>query len=400
MSPERIQRALLEVAREARIEPAPEIDWEAIEERLPMTRVKTLPPRARSYRPLLLAAALSFAAVALLVGWSREPAANRSLAGTPAALPTSRAALTTEIDGSKLAPGARITAGDVAQTVVHRGHATWTLAPRSTGVLVAQGDVLVIRLEAGSVTSRVVKSSSVETFAVEAADVRVAAHGTEFVVTLAPDGVSVKVTEGSVLVGPRDQPGVGQLLLSPAAKQFTFVGTPVEADESAGLDALRPGRPRTGAAPTPESPLDNAAGVGAPTPGTTPGAGSVATVGGPKAKAGAEAAAAAEPTTATSNEPTGPEHPTAAGIESATADVIKLAATCFKQRTATSDGVRVMAQTTITFRTLADGGVRSVDFEPPLSPWVQACVKIGMGGIRTESTRYGFQVSRTVNVER
>jgi len=399
MSPERIQRALLEVTREARLEPAPEIDWEAIEERLPMTRVRTLPPHARSYRPLLLAAALCCAAVALFVGLPRDPAASGSLGGATAALPAARAALSTEIDGSKLAPGTRITAGDMAQSVVHRGHATWTLAPRSTGVLVAQGDVLVIRLEVGSVTSRVVKSSSVETFAVEAADVRVAAHGTEFVVTLAPDGVSVKVTEGSVLVGPRDQPGVGQLLLSPAAKQFTLGGTPVEADESAGLDALRPGRPRTGAAPIPESPSDKA-GAGAPTPGTTPGSGSIASVGGPKAKAGAEAASAAEPTTAASNEPTGPEHPTAAGIESATADVVKLAATCFKQRTATSDGVRVMAQTTITFRTLADGGVRSIDFEPPLSPWVQACVKIGMGGIHTESTRYGFQVSRTVNVER
>jgi ferric-dicitrate binding protein FerR (iron transport regulator) len=399
MSPERIQRALIEVTREARIEPAPEIDWEAMEEQLPMTRVKTLPPRARSYRPLLLAAALSFAAVALLVGWLREPAANRPRAEATAARPASRASIPTEIDGSKLTPGTRIVAGEVAQTVVHRGHATWTLAPRSTGVLLTQGEVLAIRLEIGSVTARVVKSSRVETFAVEAADVRVAAHGTEFVVTLAADGVSVKVTEGSVLVGPRDEPGVGQLLLSPSAKQFTLAGTAVEADESAGLDALRPGRPRTGAAPSTEATATKVGGAEAPSAGTATGTGSIAAVGGPKPKTTTQAAAESEPS-ATTTEPTGPEHPTDAALESAAADVIKLAATCFKQRTATSDGIRVTAQTTITFRTLADGGVRSVDFEPPLSPWVQACVKIGMGTIHTESTRYGFQVSRTVNLER
>jgi hypothetical protein len=396
MSPERIERALREVTREARIEPAPELDWDALEEQLPMTRVKTLPPRPRGYGPLLLAAALSVTAVALLVSFLREPADGRSVAGTTAAEPAARPSLSTEIDGSTLAPGARVTAGEVARTVVHRGHATWTLAPKSTGVLVTQGDVLVIRLEVGSVTSRVVKSSRVETFAVEAADVRVAAHGTEFVVTLTADGVSVNVTEGSVLVGPRDQPGVGQLLLSPSEKQFTRAGAPVEADESAGLDALRPGRPRTGAAPSLESPAERSA--GAAISGTTPGSGSVAAV--PQPKTPAETSALAEPAAAASNEPTGPEQATPAGIESATADVIKLAATCFKQRTATSDGVRVTAQTTITFRTLADGGVRSVDFEPPLSPWVQACVKIGMGNIHTESTRYGFQVSRTVNFER
>ena len=72
----------------------------------------------------------------------------------------------------------------------------------------------------------------------------------------------------------------------------------------------------------------------------------------------------------------------------------------FRSRTATSDGVEVTAQVTLTFRTLADGGVRSVVFEPPLSPWVQACINAGSGVIHTESTRYGFQVSRTVDLER
>ncbi len=96
----------------------------------------------------------------------------------------------------------------------------------------------------------------------------------------------------------------------------------------------------------------------------------------------------------------GPEKPTPTALEKATSEVVKLAGACFKQRTATSDGVRVTAQTTVTFRTLPEGGVQSVSFEPPLSPWVQVCVTTGMSSIHTMGTRYGFQVSRTVAFER
>jgi ferric-dicitrate binding protein FerR (iron transport regulator) len=399
MRPERIERALREVTREARIEPAPGIDWEAVEERLPMTRIATLPPRAPSVRPALLAAALSFGALLLCIGWWRGHTPDAPVANAPHLAATPRAPGSTEIDGSTLAPGARVTAGDVAQAVVHRGHATWTLAPGSAAILLTQGDVVAIRLETGSVTSRVVKSSRVETFAVEAADVRIAAHGTEFVVTLAPDGVSVHVTEGSVLVGPRDEPGVGQLLQSPAAGQFTLAGKPATPEENGGLAALRPRRAPAALPDEAQGPSMNSGSPERSAAQATEGSGPVASTSGPKVKPSAPVgagSAAPDP----SAEPTAPEQPTAAGIESATSDVIKLAAMCFKQRTATSDGVRVTAQTTITFRTLADGGVRSVVFEPPLSPWVQACITTGMGAIHTESTRYGFQVSRTVNLER
>ena len=91
---------------------------------------------------------------------------------------------------------------------------------------------------------------------------------------------------------------------------------------------------------------------------------------------------------------------TPAALESATASVMKLTEECFKQRTAASDGVRVTAQTSVTFRTQPEGGVTSVAFEPPLSPWVQACVNAGMNAIQSEPTRHGFQVSRTVDLER
>lgn len=303
MRPDRIERALAEVTREARIEPARDIDWEAVEDRLPMTRVATLPPRAPSYGPALLAAALSLAALALTIGWLRARSPEAPSAQAPQVTAPGRVAGPTEIDGSTLTTGTRVTADDTARVVVHRGHATWTLSPHSAAVLLMQGEVLAIRLEVGSVTSRVVKSSRVETFAVEAADIRVAAHGTEFVVTLASDGVSVSVTEGSVLVGPRDQPGVGQLLQSPAAGQFTLAGKRVRAEQNRGLDALRPGRPPTGSFDDAEEPSAAKSGRNEPAAVET-GSGSVAALSGPKAKLAASATAGSASATGGSAEST------------------------------------------------------------------------------------------------
>lgn len=408
MNPDRIERALAEATREARSEAVPAIDWEAVEERLPMTRIATIPPRPFSYRPYAFGAAFALGAAAVVgfgFGGQEQAATPARVATTRAASPAVVPARTGELDGNGLAPGTRVSAGDEPQRVVHHGHVTWTLAPHSTAVLIARGDVVGIRLEAGSVTSRVVKSSRVETFAVEAADVRVAAHGTEFVVTLGADGVSVSVTEGTVLVGPREEPGVGQFVSGRASKRFTLAGKPLEDETTAALGTLRARRPDTApAAPEGDASTNVAAtasadGTGASNvPGDPSGSGKVASVAGPSLRTKPKTEAAAP---APSEElPSGPERPSAEALESSTRAVIGLAAACFKQRTATSDGVRIMAQTTVTFRTSPEGGMKSVDFEPPLSPWVQVCVNAGMGGIKTEATRYGFQVSRTVDLER
>src|SRR4051794_24875883 len=251
MTPERVERALVEVTREARSEQLPYVDWAAIEDQLPMTRVHTVPPRPFNLRPWLLAASFAAAGVALGLGLAlRQPepqaaAVTHSNAQTTAA--TAKPKTNQDINGDALQPGAHVVATDLPQTVVHAGHARWTLASHSEGTLLANGDIVTIRLDRGSVTSRVTKSSRTETFAVEAADVRVAAHGTEFVVSLGADGVSVSVTEGSVLVGPREEPGTGQLLISPKANRYSLAGAPAEDDR--GLDALgaHPTRSRSAA---------------------------------------------------------------------------------------------------------------------------------------------------------
>lgn len=390
MSPDRIERALSEVTREARTEILPAVDWEAIEDQLPMTRVRTVPPRAFNARPLLLAAALAVGLGGLGFGWLRSPSTSPVASeSAPRPAPTARAAeLGQDINGDTLMPGARVSAGEVARSVVHAGHARWTLAPHSEGMLVTAGEVVTIRLERGSVTSKVTKSSRTETFAVEAADVRVAAHGTEFVVMLGADGVSVSVTEGTVLVGPREEPGAGQLLISPSARRYTRAGLPL-ADDDRGLEAL--GGPRASGA--------RRAGTAV---ASSEAQRSALALAAPQAERRAPARkAVVEPEPASSVEAdTTPDQPSAENLELATQAVMALTQACFKARTIAGEGVRVTAQTSITFRTLPRGGVNKVVFEPPLSPAVQACVNAGMSGIPTDATKNGFQVSRTVDLER
>jgi hypothetical protein len=396
---ERKERALAEVTREARSESLREIDWDVVEAGLPMTRVKTLPPRAWSWRPALLVAAVGLTAFAVGVGLTHHEdaaATHTAVRSTPAAADAAPASA--ELDGDALAPGAKVAAGERSQRVVHHGHAIWTLAPHGSATLLTQGEVVAIRLDAGSVTSRVVKSSRVETFAVEAADVRIAAHGTEFVVTLGRDGVSVSVTEGSVLVGPREEPGTGELMPSPSAGHFTLEGKRLAPDTSNdGLAMLR-ARPANGA---PTGDANNASSAEAAPDATAHETGSVAPIAPPKARQKLESSPAQAASGEAEDESLRlPEAPTPAAMAAATSEVVKLTATCFKQRTATSDGVRVTAQTTLTFRTQPDGSMRSITFDPPLSPWVQVCVNAGAGAIHSEPTRYGYQQSRIVDFER
>jgi ferric-dicitrate binding protein FerR (iron transport regulator) len=395
MTSERIERALREVTREARAEQLPEVDWEALEERLPMTRVRTLPPRARSFRPLLIAAtfALAGGAGAYALRLVRPRAVDVAAAPVSTSVTAAAPLGSTDVNGDALAVGAHVVAGELPRSVVHAGHARWTLAPHSEGTLLASGEVVTVRLEHGSVTSRVVKSSRAETFAVEAADVRVAAHGTEFTVSLGADGVSVSVTEGSVLVGPREEPGEGQLLISPAAKRYTRAGLPLE-DDGRGLQALGGRRAPERAAADGAAVASGSASAASTSSRTTPETSAAAKK--LNARKTAEPDASAEPSEADQR----PSEPTAAGLEAATASVMRLTQACFKARTIAGEGIRVTAQTSVTFRTLPEGGVNRVVFEPPLSPAVQACVNAGMSAIQTDATRNGFQVSHSLELER
>ena len=346
MSPKQAERALRQVVTEVRSQPTPELDWAALEARLPRGPVHTT-PRQGSRAGWVLAAA----GCALLLGafgWSRHEAPKAPVATRPSISAPSAAG-----NGDELAIGTAIATQDEARTLEHEKRARWTLGPHSSATLVTRGERLVVRLERGTLEAHIVPSTRPETFAVEAADVRVAAHGTVFRVALEDAAVAVSVEEGKVLVGPRVTPGVGQLLAGPSAGRFTLQGTPSE-----------------------EKPTNVPAR--------------------PAARSGHVGAEAPAPLSSAN----GAERATPEEVDGALSRVAELAARCFSERTSASDGVRVTAHTALTFHAAPDGTITAVHFDPPLAPNVQACIDEGASALAVAVTGRGFQGSRVVDLER
>jgi hypothetical protein len=350
LTSKRAERALDQLLTEVRAAAPPDLDWAALETRLPTGPVPA--PGERSLRPRLLLAAAALAVVGLAFAWSQNPESPEAVAlEMRAELPSG------PVNGDQLAAGTAVSTAAEGRTFEHPLRADWTLAPHSRATLVTSGDVVVVRLDSGSLTARIVPSTRPESFAVEAADVRVAAHGTVFSVTLGASAVAVAVEEGKVLVGPRATPGVGKLLASPASERFTLLGALVGEE--------RPERANRPAPRVPHLPPELATSA-TPHPSAT---GS---------------------TTA----------PTSEVIADAMGRVVALASACFSERTSASDGVRVTAHTVLSFVAAPDGAVTAIRFEPPLAPNVQACIEGGSTALRVAESPEGFSASRTVDLER
>ena len=347
MSRRRAERVLDELTRELRSSPSPELDWAAIESRLPKTPAPDGKPHFPTLRLLLSAAA--FAVIAVALSWRLAPVEPQALVVSERPAPVEVGPL----DGDALLPGAQVTATNEPKSVEHPTRATWTLSPGSRASIVEQGGRLVVRLEHGSLRAQVVPSTAPETFAVEAADVRVAAHGTVFEVSLATEGVGVDVTEGRVLVGPRARPGVGKLLQSPSVQPFSLVGEPLEKPVAKPRERVF----KPSVAPELTAP----------------------------------------PAMPESNEP---EQPATEEVERIVNEVVALTSSCFRQRTVASDGVKVTAHTALTLRTTREGSISEVAFDPPLAPSVQACVNAGAPALHAAPTRAGFSATRSVDFER
>lgn len=345
----RAERALRQVVAEVRAQAPPDLDWAALEARLPRAPI---PAARRDGRGALLVAAAAVLALAGTAGlaWQRGAEVPPVASVKPQQPDAKRAA-----DGDRFALGTTIAAQAEARTIEHPRIASWTLAPHSSATLLTLGDRVVLRLECGSLTARIVPSTLPETFAVEAADVRVAAHGTVFSVTLDDTGVAVSVEEGVVLVGPRSTPGAGKRLRGPSAERFTLRGAP------------ETGRP-------------------SPAP--------------PRAPHPHPVAAAAATSAGTPDAPSSAQEPSAEQKREALERVVSLASACFSERTSASNGVRVTAQTALSFRASPDGSVGSVRFDPPLAPNVQTCIDEGLGKLRVAASPEGLHGSRVVVFER
>lgn len=340
---EAAERALGHVLDEVRADTPAELDWESVESRLDQApRFQELEPEPSHAlrRGLILAAA----GLAMTIGWFAAGA--RAPIATPAVVDAPRQAL----DGNVLADGSPVEAATEEVAVEHARHSRWTLERGGRATVTTHDGIVRVELERGSLHAEVVPSPRKETFVVEAAGTRVAVHGTAFRVALAGERVDVSVTEGVVLVGPRDRPGAGHSISANQSSSFALTGIPLDAERTAS-EKPRPAADRrdtTSAARLPE-----------PAP-----------------------------------------QPSIDEVEKLVSQVLALGDTCFQSRTATANGVRVSANTTVTLRALPNGRIELATLEPPLAPPVQSCFTEGIGKLSIAPSQNGIQIVRRMELER
>jgi hypothetical protein len=353
----RDEKALASVVSEARAERVPELDWAKLEAKLDALPPPPAPPKPSPLRFLVPPLAVAAAIAVAYFSWPEPPAP--SVADRTPVLEMAK-----PTDGDSLPPGSRVEARDAKKVVTHPQRAMWTLEPGSLAEVVRTGEIITIRLLTGSIVAEVVPSNRPETFVIEARDVRVAVRGTRFRVALPTEGVDVDVTEGRVMVGPRQKPGTGRLLVGPTSEHFSPATTPVK--PAAAPMSSSPGpRPTASVEPT------------EPTEPTAP-------------------PASATPVPLTQAVP----EPSAGAVDTAALHTIELTSACFRQRTLVPREPSPPVHTTLTVNARPDGSISSVRFSPPLARQVELCVKDGLKTLHGPVSPKGIEVSRAITLER
>lgn len=353
------EAALQRLVRDARAEPAPELDWSSMEERLLLQTRQPAPPAKRSARPLAWGAlALAAAAVLWLVGTRGQP----TLLPAPQADVTAPQSQVT--DGDTLAIGARVEAQAHEETVEHAGRAKWTLAPSSSALLAGRGERITVHLERGSVLSRVVPNPRPETFVVEAANARIAVHGTVFRVALEGGRVLVDVREGVVGVGPLGS-APAFMLEAPAQGDFA-------ADGRSGSINGRRVSADGGRQTSPQKPT-------------------------PRSSAVASAASSALAPVASAELP---GEPSINDIEAGITRIVDATSDCFMRHTQSADGVQISVHTALSLKILDSGAVTDLDFQPPLSPDAEKCAAASIEQVRFAPSRQGTKVTRMLELKK
>jgi hypothetical protein len=356
VSDRRDEKALASVVSEARAERVPELDWAKLEAKLDALPPPPAPPKPSPLRFLVPPLAVAAAIAVAYFSWPEPPPPSvaEHVPAVEVARPT---------DGDTLAPGSRIEARDSKQVVTHPRRATWTLEPGSLAEVIRTGEVITIRLLTGSVSAEVVPSERPETFVIEAREVRVAVRGTRFRVALPSEGVDVDVSEGRVMVGPREQPGTGRLLVGPASEHFS----PAAREVPARAPIAPNPSPRASAPVEPEEP-----------------------------------AAKTEPLASAAPLPVAPvvPEPSPGAVDTAALQAIELTSACFRQRAHAPREPSPSVHTTLTVKARPDGSISSVQFSPPLARQVEVCVKDGLKAIHGPVSPKGIEVSRAITLDR
>jgi hypothetical protein len=354
------ERALSVVVNEARRQPSPELDWDALEAKLERAIQRpeapvTVRSHSRFALALLPAAAIAAAMAAIFVP-KTQPVPPPALGLAP---------VERVKNGDSLSAEELIAADDKPVEVKHAGRASWTLEPNGRALVLDHGDVLRVRLIAGAMRAEVVPSSKPERFVVEAAGTRVAVHGTVFRVQVRGERALVDVEQGVVSVGPRERPAqVTALLRAPAHGEFTLEGGTVSAAHAGRVASqrLRVARP-------------------------------VHAIIAPSAEPAAPEASSAPEAS--------PNHSLTIGeAEAGVATAVEAINDCFKQHTEGSHSVQVSAQTELTLDVSDAGVVTDVSFDPPLSPVVQSCAKREALTVRFAPSTEGARITRTLELTR
>lgn len=352
------EAALQRLVCDARAELSPELDWSRIEERLLQQAKRATPDPKRSSRPLVWGAVAAAAAAALWLGGTGSR--TTTLPVQPSEVATQR---TSAHDGDILAIGSRISTNENEAVVTHAGWATWTVAPDSSAVLAGRDERITVRLERGSVLSKVVPNPKPETFVVEAAGTRIAVHGTLFSVALAGGHVIVQVREGIVAVGPLG--GVPAFLLT-AGTNGDFAAD--------GRSGSINGRPVSATDTRPHGPPKQA----------------------PARAVSSTASSALAPVASAEL----PLEPAINDIETGIAGIVDATSDCFARFTQSADGVRITVHTALSLKILDSGDIAEVDFQPPLSPAAEECAAASISKVRFAPTKQGASVTRMLELKK
>lgn len=383
MKKDRAEPVLEHLVAEARREPVPELDWDAIEASL-MPRLGQSPrfpsiQRSRSRRPLVLAlaaAALTGAAAAAVgvMGAERAPAPAAETEAPRASQAAAHAGTTT--NGNALAVGDIVHAEADPVVVDHAGQATWTLEPDSDAHVEELGTVIRVALDRGVLSARVAKSPRPESFVVRVEGTRVAVHGTAFRVVRLPHAVRVEVTDGVVGVGPLHGPSFDVPAPSSATTTLEGVRTDLRhAARSTAAKSSERARADVPGAAAAEEPVA----AEAPAESESPEAAGAVVKGGPQVAARAPRESSSLPSTD---------------------NVVEAVRRCFREQTVASGDLHVSVSTQMSLRIQATGRVGEAVFTPPLAPGVRRCVDDSVGAIRFPSSTNGFAVDRVLELER
>jgi ferric-dicitrate binding protein FerR (iron transport regulator) len=354
------------------------VDWDAVEKRL-FARIEAehrmerwslaslAPPR--NVRVKLVGAALaSAAAIAAVVGLTRQPYSLDPDRATPQEEAASLIAIEGDgevlVDGRPAAVGATLRLGDVieargAQVTVSRPGKLTCAIERGSSVKVthAQG-ALVLALTTGGLEAQVVPVSSGEALAVDVGPSRVAVHGTHLRVARVGEHVVVDLTEGVVSVGaaPRVGSTLGVLVSAPAHAEFSA------ADAQGTIHVTHtPSAVRAAAVLSPAAQPKPMAAVVPPSPTALS-----------RPETRETAATPSAPAVRVEPRPVGPSFGTTPPDPNAQSIVAAAVRACMAERLH-ADDVTVVVSTTLYVQLRDDGWVHSARFDPPVAPDVNAC---------------------------